>query len=112
MDGVATFFTIGSASPTSDLREPQLVTRKSPYSHRRTTRGRETASVGGASRDSGYHANDHHGHGTSTGNTGFGDKLAGGQYDGVGNRKMGEYTLNRPLDENYATDYSRTTPTV
>jgi len=107
-------FTIGSASPTSDLQEPQLITRKSPYAHRRTTRGRETASVGGASRDSGYHANDYHGHGTGTGtgNTGFGDRLAGGQYDSVGNRKVGEYTLNRPLDENHATNHSRTTPTV
>ncbi|KAG0129171.1 hypothetical protein HOY82DRAFT_611140 [Tuber indicum] len=105
-------FTIGSASPTPNLPEPQQITRKSPHAHRRATRGRETTSDGGASRDSGYHANDYHGYGTGTGNTGFSDKLADGQPDSVGNRKAGEFSLNRPLDENYATGHSRTTPVV
>ncbi|RPA92756.1 hypothetical protein L873DRAFT_1817174 [Choiromyces venosus 120613-1] len=103
-------FNIGSASPTSSPSKDQQITRKSPHAHHRTTRGRETTSVGGVSRDSGYHANDYHGYGTGTGNTGFGDKLADGQHDSVGNRKIGEYTLNQPLDENYATNYSGATP--
>ncbi|PWW79590.1 hypothetical protein C7212DRAFT_170056 [Tuber magnatum] len=106
-------FIIGSASPTSNLPKPQQITRKSPYAHRRTTRSRETAAAAGASRDSGYHADDCHDYGAGTSEkTGFGDKLAEGQSDSVGNRKIGEYTLNRPLDENHATGHSLTTSVV
>lgn len=89
-------FNIGSASSTTNIGQPQQVTRKSPHAHKAAVRDREAASASAYSRDSGYHANDAYAHG----NSGFGDKLAGDQTDTIGNQRVGGYTLNRPLDSN------------
>jgi DNA ligase-4 len=99
-------FSIGSANPTTDIPRPRQITRKSPYANRRSVRDREAGSVGGASRDSGYHANEPHAYGTTPTGAGFGDKMADGQYDTTGSRRLGEYTLNRPVHENHATNFS------
>lgn len=87
-------FSIGEAPPTTNIPQPQQVTRKSPYGQRRSVRDRETTSTSGYSRDSGYHANDVN----TYGNSGFSEKLADNQYDSTGNQRVGGYTLNRPLD--------------
>lgn len=84
-------FTIGSAPASTNIGQPAQVIRKSPYAHKATVRDRETASTGGYSRDSGYHAND-------TYASGFAEKLAENQYDTTANQRAGAYTLNKPLD--------------
>lgn len=87
-------FSIGSASPATNIGKPPQVTRKSPHAHKATVRDRETSSTSGYSRDSGYHANDAYAYG----NSGFSDKLADSQLDTTANQRVGGYTLNRPLD--------------
>lgn len=84
-------FTIGSAPTSTNIGQPAQVTRKSPYAHKATVRDRETASTGGYSRDSGYHASDGYA-------SGFADKLADSQYNTTANQRVGAYTLNRPPD--------------
>lgn len=47
-------FSIGRATPTTGIPQPQQITRKSPHAHRRTIKDREPVPAGGHSRDSGY----------------------------------------------------------
>lgn len=84
-------FAIGCAPASTNIGEIAQVTRKSPYAHRATVHDRETASTGGYSRDSGYHANDAYA-------SGLADKSVETQYDITANHRAGAYTLNKPLD--------------
>ncbi|KAF8450030.1 hypothetical protein BDZ91DRAFT_687019 [Kalaharituber pfeilii] len=94
-------FSIGSASPSSNLPETQRITRKSPHAHPvsvkdRTVHPASSATYSGttrASRDSGYHGLEP----AAPGYTGVGDRVKDEKLGSTGNQLAGGYTLNAPV---------------
>jgi hypothetical protein len=77
-------FSIGSAQPTTNLPQPQPITRKSPHANRRSVKDRDAVSSGGHSRDSGYQ-----GH----------ENFSGYSADGYGEKYGNPVTLNKTSEE-------------
>jgi len=91
-------FSIGTASPSSNIPKPHNITRRSPHAHRATTRDRSevapstTSGYNGtsrASRDSGYHGNEPP---ILNAGSGFANKLdEQGKIGGYANQTAGNY---------------------